>query len=69
MNHNICPMLNRLDKISTSSEGVVNLELSSSAKKVLQQKLTMTGTPCSWATLAIASKSGMLYFGLPMLSI
>jgi hypothetical protein len=36
------------------------------APKVLS---TITGTPASWAIAAIFSKSGTLYFGLPMLSI
>jgi hypothetical protein len=69
------------DKVAAGTKGVVDLldyrmsvsgidaaAAAVAARGIKMRQLTTRGTPLSWATLAMASRSGTLYRGLPMLS-
>lgn len=66
----ISAMVDGADEVTTSTKGVVDLRDVSSycMSWSILVRLTITGTPFSWAALEIASRSGMLYFGFPILS-
>lgn len=71
VDNDISTMVDGAAEITTSTERIVNLynTLSLNALVSLVIKLTTTGTPAACATLAIASKSGTLYLGFPIVSM
>ena len=67
-------VLDGTDEVAAGAKGVVDLALLASPPAVYKNKnskpsrLTIRGTPASCATLAMAFRSGTLYFGFPILS-